>query len=192
MRAEDRSGLDRVDGLGLADPRDAAVGVADQEGAGPALVVAEHVLGLEQRGRQLAVHIGVDQRAVRPGLPVVDLGHVAGQQDGHGAQVVVAVLRLDDPLDRLLLPRLREAIQADADAAGAVLQQPADRVEHALSVGALSVDVGVDADHVALGDEGADRGRRAVAVEAALAARPDEQPQLGALTLTQGVGGDRR
>jgi len=80
-----------------------------------------------------------------------------------------------------------EAIQADADAAGAVLQQPADRVEHALSVG-----VGVDADHVALGDEGADRGRRAVAVEAALAARPDEQPQLRALTLTQGVGGDRR
>jgi hypothetical protein len=58
--------------------------------------------------------------------------------------------------------------------------------------GKLPVGVGVDADHVALGDEGANRGRRAVAVEAALAARPDEQPQLGALTLTQRVRGDRR
>jgi len=82
---------------------------------------------------------------------------------------VVAVLGLDDPLDRLLLPCLREAVQADADAAGAVLQQPADRFEHGLSVGALSLSVGspgadVDADHVALGHEGTDRGRRAVAV----------------------------
>ena len=187
-RAEHRAGFDRVDRLGLADARDAAAGVADQQRTVPGVVVAQQVLGLEQRAGQVVVRVGVHQREVRARLVMADLRHLAAEQHRHRADDVVRILIFDEPFDRALGLIVREgALQTHADATHAGFEQDLDRAEH---LGAIRV-FGQPNDTV-LGHEFVDDRRGAVAVEIALVALGDQQADLRATALGEHIGGDRR
>ena len=171
-----------------ADAGDTAVDVADQKTAGITGRLPQLVLGLEERGGERAVGIGVDQGAEGARLVVGAFGNVAAGEHRHRAEKMVGVLLIDDAFDRDLRGRIAMRIfQADADAADAPLEQRAGG-RHDLGVVrriADADDVGVG--HEAIQDEAAGLG----AVEVLFVAAGYEQADAGAVRFGENVGGDR-
>ena len=172
VNAKNRAGLDRIDGFGLGDAGNAAIDVADQKRACVAMDFAEIVFGLEQRGGQRAVGVGIDQGAIRASHVVRAFGDVAASQYGDGAEEMIGILLLHDLLNsNLLLGSAMSALQTDADAADSGFEQGADSI-HDFGVGSA----GVHADDIAFGKDAAhDDAALLFAVEVFFMAASDEQ-----------------
>ena len=64
VNPENRTGLNRIDRLGLGNPRNASVDVAHQKRSDVAVLLPQIVFCLKKRSRQRAVRVGIDDRAI--------------------------------------------------------------------------------------------------------------------------------